>query len=397
MKPIPIGEHYSDKQQEEARRFPIDIYRCNKCSAVQTNDDISSEFLWKDYTYFSGQTKRIVEHFNEFTDDILGSIFENNSISVLDIGSNDGSLLDIFKKRKCKVQGIDPAKTVVEVANKRGIPTVHSLFNLGSSEKYLSKKGYDLITAFNVFAHSPEMESMIKGVEYCLKDDGLFCFEVQYLADIAEKNILGTFFHEHMIHYSLNSANNFLADNDMQVVDYRRNNIQNGSIIFICKKKIFNGFVSEEAANRLNQLQAIESELKINTDEWAHQFCRKMNETRNKVANLIAKVEFVDAYGAARSGPTLAIQYGFDKKIRQIYDDHPSKVSKYSPFLRSLVKPTSHLNAKESPICLILAYIHAKNIVKQNIAYLQEGGTLISVWPEYVEITSENLEYYLNS
>ena len=397
MKPVPIGEHYTDKKQADAERFPIDIYRCNACGAVQTNDDIDSDFLWKDYTYFSGQTKRIVEHFSDFSEDILDNYFDSKPISVLDIGSNDGSLLGQFKIRNCDVQGIDPARTVVDVANDQGIPTIHSLFNLGSCHKYLQKESYDLITAFNVFAHSPEMESMIKGIEYSLKENGLFCFEVQYLADISQKNILGTFFHEHMIHYSLYSARQFLLANGMEIIDYRRNNIQNGSIIFICKKEGSNIVKQNGADDRISELEALESELQLNTDEWASRFCEKINETRKSVVKLLNEVDFVDAYGAARSGPTLAIQYGFDKKIRYLFDDHPSKVGKYSPYLSLLVKPTTLLKAGDSPNCLVLAYIHAKNIVKQNISYLQEGGRFIIVWPEYVEVTVENYQNYLGS
>ena len=236
LRPIPLGEHYSTTPQTIEERFPIDIYMCNDCTAVQTNDDIDPNFLWDGYTYFSGQTKKILEHFNDFAFDITDNYFKDQTISVLDIGSNDGSLLECFARNGHSVTGVDPAETVVSKAHEKGISTHLGLFTHELATQKLSKSSYNLVTAFNVFAHSSDMESMIRGVEYCLDENGLFCFEVQYLGAIAKKNILGTFFHEHMIHYSLSSADNFISKNGLQIIDYRVNNIQNGSIIFICSK-----------------------------------------------------------------------------------------------------------------------------------------------------------------
>ena len=203
------GEHYSkEAPTKDAPRYPIDIYQCSVCSAVQTNDDIDSDFLWKDYTYFSGQTLKILSHFDEFCNYITKN-FEIQNKCILDIGSNDGSLLKRFQSKGFRVQGIDPAKTVVEEAKKNGIPTELGLFNKQNSEKYFKNKQYSLITAFNVFAHSHEMQNMAETIVKLLSDEGIFCFEVQYLVDIVKEKYIRTFFHEHMIHYSYASAKNF--------------------------------------------------------------------------------------------------------------------------------------------------------------------------------------------
>ena len=140
MHPIPIGEHYSKENLiTDAPRYPIDIYQCSVCKAVQTNDDIDSDFLWKDYTYFSGQTDKIVKHFDEFSNYITKT-YDIQDKNVLDIGSNDGSLLKQFKYKGYKVQGIDPAQTVVEEARRNGIPTELGLFNNVNSEKIFKNK-----------------------------------------------------------------------------------------------------------------------------------------------------------------------------------------------------------------------------------------------------------------
>ena len=100
LKPVPIGEKYSDSPfLEEQQRFPIDLYNCKKCNAIQVLDNVDQEFLWSEYTYFSGQTESIIEHQHEFVHQLINDFAFKGSPKVIDIGSNDGTLLQGFKKR----------------------------------------------------------------------------------------------------------------------------------------------------------------------------------------------------------------------------------------------------------------------------------------------------------
>ena len=397
LHPIPIGEHYTKESSKfDAARFPIDIYQCSECSAVQTNDDIDNNFLWKDYTYFSGQTKKIIEHFNEFSKYILNNYTIPNK-NILDIGSNDGTLLKQFKSNGFSVQGIDPADTVVKEARKNGIPTELGLFNEKNCKKFFKNKKFDIITAFNVFAHSQEMQNMAKTVFDLLKEDGIFCFEVQYLVDIIKKNILGTFFHEHMIHYSYKSAKNFLGQFNLEIIDYQRNNIQHGSIIFIAAKK--NSLLNKKNTVKLNELDNEEEKLGLLGTEWASTFYKNITNTRKKVTEFIdensIKKNSLAGYGAARSGPTIAIQFEIDNYINILFDDHKSKKNKYAPFKSLKVIETKFLSFKNYPFTVILAYIHYKQIIKNHLNYLRDGGSFIILWPFFKVINKENYSKYV--
>ena len=396
--PIPLGEHYSSTPLEESERFPIDLYQCMDCSAVQTQDNISNDFLWKDYTYFSGQTTKIIEHFNDVAAELISTYFPESPPNVLDIGSNDGSLLQSFKNQNCSVQGIDPASTVVDVALKQGIPTELGLFDLSAIPKLKPQAPYQLITAFNVFAHSSSMDEMLDSVCQLLAIDGVFCFEVQYLADIVQKNILGTVFHEHMIHYSYQSASRFVESRSLEIINAYRNNIQNGSIIFVVSHKKSTLRSSQKNAHVLQNLSELESSLSLDNTDWSSAFNKQIQDTKHNVARLLDRLDkaFLPAYGAARSGPTLAIQYGFDKHIECLFDDHPSKLGFYSPFNKLPVLPSSSLNSDDYPYCLILAYIHAKPIIKKHIDYLRSGGTFVIVWPSFLLVTADNIDSFSN-
>ncbi len=396
LEPILLGEHYLDNPSKTKElRFPIDIYQCQKCNAVQTLDDIDPDYLWKDYTYFSGQTKGIIDHFEKFTQNITDKYITNKNINVLDIGSNDGTLLKNFKKEGHNIQGFDPASTVARVAIDAGIPTVISLFDIHSSTLHLGDKKYDLITAFNVFAHSQNMDSMIRGVKNHLANDGIFCFEVQSLKEISRKKILGTFFHEHMIHYSVLAAQKFLESYDLKIVDFWENNIQNGSIIFICNNKSSKKFPIESIKidNAINN----EKKLGLYNGNWAKNLKEYINSSKLEIEKILFDlkengIEKIAGYGAARSGPTLAIQFGLDNRLSKLYDDHKSKSGKYSPFNNLYVDETVNLNSEESKYTVILAYIHFKSIIKKHVDYLNEGGNFILLWPKVLIVDKNNYQ-----
>ena len=397
LEPVPIGEKYSlTPFSKEPQRFPIDLYVCEECHCVQVLDNVDQKFLWSDYTYFSGQTPSIIRHQENFAEYVQNNFnFPSNS-KVIDIGSNDGTLLKSFERRGFHTLGIDPAETVAKVAKENGIETIVELF----SDKIISKipedfKQVDLITAFNVFAHSDDMNGMINGVKKLLREDGIFVFEVQYLLPILDKKLLGTIFHEHMIHYSVTSANNFLKTNDLKIIDVQQNNIQKGSIIFFATKK--NNKLKQKKI--VNDLLLLEEEKYLDDTKFV-EFKRYIEKIRTSVEKLKHHLKVhkksICAFGAARSGPTLAIQYKMENIFSCIIDDHPSKIGKYAPFENLKVESSEYLVKFNPDYSVILAWIHNKNIVKNHLEYLKQGGTFIILWPDYKEITIENYEKWIN-
>ena len=209
---IPLGEKYfyEKKNALKAPKYPLTIGHCKICKNVQVMEVINPKILWRNYTYISGQTKAIKNHFKHFAQKTIKKFKLDKNDLVIDIGSNDGSLLKFFKEKKINILGIDPASNITKIANKNGIRTLTSLFNKKVTLKI--KKNYKkakIITAFNVFAHTENLKDMLNCIKSVLDDKGIFIFEVQYLGDVIKKNILGTFFHEHMYQHSITSLNNF--------------------------------------------------------------------------------------------------------------------------------------------------------------------------------------------
>jgi len=338
-----------------------------------------------------------LNHFENFVGRLSKRIDLRHDKRVIDIGSNDGSLLKFFKDRGCYVYGIDPAKEMASVAERQGIPTYVGLFSDQVIEQFPDIfQSADVITAFNVFAHSPNMQGMIAGVKRLLKPNGIFCCEVQYLGAIVDKKLLGTVFHEHMIHYSATSASAFLNRNGLRLIDVEKNTIQMGSVIFYAAHQGSGHTVQASVGEMLEK----EAEEGLVGDQWSRDFRAYVDKMRKNAEVLTCSYKkdqlMVVGFGAARSGPTLAIQYGLENLMQFLIDDHPSKCHKYGAFEGLIVRPTQILDDEPIDVTVILAWIHAKNIVTDHRQYLEKGGRFLTLWPEVQEVAITNVDQWLD-
>ncbi|MEM7467414.1 MAG: class I SAM-dependent methyltransferase [Pseudomonadota bacterium] len=384
LAPVPLAEKYTRADEEvDSNVYPIDLYMCRECGHVQLLDVIDSDTLWDDYTYHSGQTQGIIDHFKEISASIVKRFSPKPDTLVIDVGSNDGSLLRPFKERGHRVLGIDPAKEIARKATESGIETIAELFTLTIAENIRESHGpASVVTAFNVFAHADNMGEIASGIEHLLTDDGIFVFEVQYLMDIIDRMLLGTIFHEHMSHHSLLPMARFLDAHGMEMIDLERNNIQHGSVVGVAQKKggprpakpIVDEMLQEENARKLDKPEALEPFVS-RLDDMKSRFQSLIKEWRENGAS-------VAGYGAARSGPTLVAQFGIRDSIEYLLDDHPQKVGLFSPGDHHEVCPTSELLDRMPDYVIILAWIHGKNIIRNNLEYLKKGGKFVLCYPE---------------
>lgn len=392
---IPIPEVYEKNKKSalKKKRFPLTIARCKNCRHIQLKETINQKNLWANYTYFSNQTKAIENHFKKLASKIIKNYNLNHEDLVIDIGSNDGSFLKMFKY-KTKVLGIDPAKTVAEFAiNKNKIPTFISYFDNKTVQKIKMKyKKAKIILAFNVFAHTPSMMDFVKCVKKILDRKGIFIFEAQYLKDILQKDILGTFFHEHISHHSVYSLSKLFSSVNLKFEKIENINIQKGSIL---------GFVTHKENDikpnsSVRKFLENEKKYRINTKEKAIKFYETIKNNAITAKKLIDRFQNISGYGAARSGPTLLRNFGIENKINYILDDHHMKIGRYTPASAIKIISTKNLLKKMPDLIVILAYLHNKKIIKKNISYLKKGGTFMILYPKPKLITKKNFRNFIN-
>ena len=391
---IPIPEIYETSSQKALikKRYPLTISRCNVCKHVQIRETINQSNLWKNYTYFSGQTKAIDVHFKNLSKRIIKDYQLTKDDLVVDIGSNDGSFLKKFKY-KTKVLGVDPAASVARYAIKKNkVKTLIGYFDEQTSIKIFKNYGKaKVILAFNVFAHTPSMISFVKNLKKILHEDGIFIFEAQYLRNIWENNILGTFFHEHISHHSVYSLNILLNSLDLRLIKVENINVQKGSILGFVTHKNNKFKLHKSISNFIKN----ENKLKINTKQKIFYFKKKININKNRALKYIKNYNKIFGFGAARSGPTLLRNFKIEDKIQFILDDNPMKVNKFTPASAIKIISTKNLINLMPDLTIILAYLHNKKIIRKNIDYLYKGGTFMVLYPRPKLITKNNYKNFI--
>ncbi|MGP1397580.1 MAG: methyltransferase domain-containing protein [Inquilinaceae bacterium] len=385
LKPIPLSEGYTldSATAKRAPRYPVDVYMCADCGHVQQLDVIDSKNLWESYTYYSGEAKGMPEHFRNMASAITKTAEPPAGSLVIDIGSNDGSLLKPFKEAGHRVLGIDPAKEVARRANESGIETIPDLMSFDLARVIRDKHGpAHVVCAFNVFAHADDLGEMVDSVRTMLAPDGLFFFEAQYLLDIIDGVLIASIFHEHMSHHSVKPLVQFLDRHGLELIAVERARIQHGSLIGTVQVKGGKRPVQDS----VRELLALEDERGLDRLETLRQFNARVKQLHDKTSSLVEKWRKQDAtiaaFGAARSGPTLIAQLGLTDAIDFIVDDHPQKVGKFSSGDGIPIHPTTALIERMPDYTVILAWVHSEKIIETNQEYLEKGGHFVVLCPE---------------
>ncbi len=302
---------------------------------------------------------------------------------MVDVGSNDGSLLRGFQKRGLRVLGVDPAREIAQKASASGIPTIPEFVTLDLARKIKKEHGpARVVCAFNVFAHADNLGDMADSIRKLLAPDGVFVFEISYLLDILDRMLLGTIFHEHLSHHSVKPMAQFLRRHGMELIDVRRVMSQGGALVGTAQ--LIGG--PHPVLPSVQELLDIERERGLDRPEALKSFAVRLQEMRQQLGNMIADLKrqgkSIWGFGAARSGTTLIAEMGLGKIISTIVDDSPDKQNKYSPGDHIPVLPTKALYEQKPDYVFVLAWVHTQRIVENNQRYLNEGGHFIVCFPQ---------------
>ena len=286
LEPIPLSENYTEDSEsgKKAERYPVDLYMCAACGHVQQLDVVDSKSLWDSYTYYSGEAKGMPEHFEQVAGKIRASEQPPAGSLVVDIGSNDGSLLRPFQRAGHRVLGIDPAKEIARFATESGIETIPELMSLGLAKEIREKHGpAHVVCMFNAFAHADDLHEVAEGIRTMLAPDGVFVFEAQYLLDIIDGMLIASIFHEHMSHHSAKALTKFFDRHGMELIDIERVPIQHGSII---------GTVQLKGGKRpvrksVQALLDLEAQRGLDKIETLEQFGARVHEMKQRTAALV--------------------------------------------------------------------------------------------------------------
>lgn len=394
LEPIPLSENYCEDSEsgKNTPRYPVDLYMCADCGHVQQLDVIDAQSLWEKYTYFSGEAKGMPEHFADVAAKTIKRFpFPRGSL-IIDIGSNDGSLLRPFQVEGYTVLGIDPAVEIAAQATAAGITTIPELISLPLAEKVRAGYGMaNIVCMFNAFAHADNMHEVMQSIRLLLEENGVFIFESQYLMDIVDKNLIATIFHEHISHHSVGALVKFFDYHGMELIDVERVAIQHGSIIGTVQHKGGCHSLSPAVGNLLQ----MEAERGLDQPATLLDFAAAIRGIKERVSALAATWKArnltVAGFGAARSGPMLIAQLGLKDAIHFIVDDHPQKIHKYSSGDGIPIVPVSELYQRMPEYTVILAWVHSAKIIETHHKYLENGGRFVVLCPEPCIVSKDGI------
>ena len=291
------------KEKQKIEKFPINVIRCEDCTLLQIDYIVDQAKVYHlNYPYLPGITKTVDNEQKELSNYLFENLKLKKNDIVLDIGSNDGSLLKHFKEKGLNPVGIEPTN-IAKIANDNGIFTLQSFFNVETVKDVISKKGKaKLITSTNVFAHMSTLGDVMDGIVELMDDDGYFCFENHYIMEVIDKVQYDTFYHEHLRTYSLISLIKLFEMYDLTLYHAQIVTRYGGSIRAIVSKKKRDQTVS------LKKLLEIENERLIKDKEKTYKdFVQNINQSRDNLIEKLSEIKSKNLTVIGKSCPARAV------------------------------------------------------------------------------------------
>ena len=385
LKPTPSGDAYllpglAEKIKET---FPLDLSLCNNCGLLQLLDVVDPKILYGNYIYSTSDSLGLVDHFDKYAEEVMQRIKPRQKDMVVDIGSNDGTLLKSFGKRGMNILGIEPANGAADKSKRNGIPTIQDFFNSNLAEKIKKERGHaSIITANNVLANLDNLEDIIKGVSTLLSPEGVFVFETGYMVDLINNNIFDNIYHEHISYFSVKPLASFFRRNGMELIHVKHSSTKGGSIRGTVK---FNAS-SREISDSVKEFLYYETRSEMNNIKTFKSFYSRITEEKNRMQSEIAKIKSnggkVAGYGASVGVTTMLYEWELGNSLSFLIDDNSSRQNLLSPGFKIPILSPEALYEKKPEAVLILAWRYSEPILNKNKKYLQQGGKFIVPFSE---------------
>lgn len=363
-----------DVDKEE--KFPLEVFYCSECHLCQLSYVTSPEKMFKHYVYVSSTTETFKKHFLELSDKIIRDLGLNSGSLVVEIGSNDGILLKNFNEKGMRTIGVEPADNLIPLARNRGVDTINDFFNERVVEDILRVKGKaDVVIANNVFAHIHDIKEVVRNIKNLLKNDGVFCIEVQYFLDSIRHSTFDNIYHEHLSYFTLLSLNEFFKRQQMEIFNVEHIATHGGSLRVFVQKNGGKYPLSTSVTERM----AEEHTLGLDKIETYEQFAERIYQIRDRLQLFVKKLKVegkkIAGYGAPAKATTLLNFCGIDNtQIDYIVEDNPLKQGLIIPGVKIPIVSKDMLNTSPPDYLAILAWNFAQEILQNNKEY-QERGT----------------------
>jgi len=368
--PTPLANAFLTTPEAFAteRVFPLDLYLCRDCGLVQLCDVIDPEILFREYLYVSGTSRTMAEHFEAYAGEVSDLLDLGPDSLVVELASNDGTLLQHFQRRGARVLGVEPARNIAAQARQAGIETLEVFFGRETAPAIRREHGpARAVLANNVLAHVDDTAGFLAGAAALLAPDGLVVFEVPYVREFLERLEYDTVYHEHLCYFAVRPLLRLCEAVGLSVVKAKRVPVHGGSI------RLYAGLrqrYPEHGSDALELAAAETADDLFSRERWSR-FAAEVRATRESLRTMLFELQAtgrrVAGYGAPAKGNTLLNYCRIGPElVPYTIDRNPLKVGRYTPGTHLPVREYDGALQRDRPdVVLILAWNFADEIMAQ--------------------------------
>lgn len=367
--------------------FELKTGFCSNCKMVQLTEQVDREKMFhEEYAFFSSTSAWMGRHFKAFADFVIKQYLQSPNPFVVEIGSNDGIMLQNFSQAGIRHLGIEPSANVARVATEKGIQTICKFFDEDLAREIVAEHGQvDAFLGANVMCHLPYLHSVAAGIKILLKPKGVLVFEDPYLGDIVEKTSYDQIYDEHSFYFSAASLSYLFEQHDLMIVDLIPQNVHGGSMRYVVAHRGAYTPAPAVAAQREK-----EESLGLHKRETYEGLRRNIERSRDELMSLLRDLKTqgkrVVGYGATSKSTTVTNYCGITPDLVEfISDTTPIKQGKFSPGAHIPVRPYQEFAGNYPDYALLFAWNHAAEIMEKEQQFKSNGGKWIVYVPK-VEI-----------
>ena len=384
----PLSGFFYKKKNKNLPKYSLDLFQCKICNLVQIKNEFNIKKMYgKHYGYETSKSALMVTHLKEKISRFKKKGYLKSRNSIIDIGSNDGTFLNLIGKQY-KRFGVDPSGLKFK-ENYKNIKLINSFFS--KKNIYPKNSKFDLITSFAIFYDVENPNQFCRDIKDILNPEGVWVCEISYLPLMLKNLTFDQICHEHVTYYSLTVFEKILNKNGLKLIDVRLNEINGGSIEIICSHKKSQKKVNHKIINQLK-----EDELKIKNSAF-NNFSKRIYKIKQDLNKFLNSKKNVLGYGASTKGNVVLnfCKIG-SNKIKFISDANNKKFGKFTPGSNIQIISKEKMREISPKYLLILIWPFRKEVIKQELNYIKSGGSLVFHLPKLHIINKKNYRSYLN-
>jgi hypothetical protein len=384
--PTPLANSFLRSPAEFAteQQFPLDLVFCPDCSLLQLPDVVNPELMFRHYLYVTGTSSTMAEHNQRYARTLGDLLTLTPADLVVDVASNDGSLLQCFRELGVATLGIEPASNLAADAAARGIDTVNDYMSLELARSLVTERQpARVVTANNVLAHVDDLLEFLAACRTLVADDGLITIEVPYVRELLRRVEYDTVYHEHLSYFSITALLRLCDRARLAAMRIDHVDIHGGSL------RLYLSRSASGHAEAVEAMAASEHAAGLTTIGAYRQFAEDTERHRDTLVAMLeglhAEGKRVVGYGAPAKGNTLLNYCRIDTRLLPYtVDKNPLKVGLLTPGMHIPVKDVSTLleDSARPDYVLILAWNVAAEIIEQQQRYRDRGGRFIIPIPQ---------------